>query len=544
MRNLYRNNPTFRQRQRSYKTELYAKNREFRLRHKELMKSLMRDKYNKDSSFRMLQKNRCALNVKRKYRQMKRFPQRETENLETCVAQTNTPENRLINEAISVFRLNIKAGPTYVCTVCHKSSFPNQVELCKRSNYVKKPDVVEQCLTGKYVHVCDESCTDRQCTVPHERSQEWICHTCHRHLKKGYMPPLAAANKLDLAEIPSELSDLNILERHLIAKCIPFAKIIPLPKGRQRLIRGNFVCVPSELQETVNALPRLRSESQVMRVKLKRRLSYRGHQLFQTVTWSKLISALLKLKQIHPEYREIDIRHEAELCDPTLPDDDDDDDDDDGNSDVSMDEDDYDEADLMEIDEYEKNALCEAENDQDSDCEQLQPQMNDGEEGDLPNGGFAIESCLQPPDISEEILCFSESTYCLAPAQSNSPVSFFKTPNLESMSFPVQFPTSENTLDTRRLIKVTPSGYFKSWLFHVDNRFARDPTYLFFAQFVTEIHLANNSMTIQLQKGKTRTRDGRRITSGMLQDKREVEKLVRNKDALRFMQPLRGTPAY
>lgn len=30
----------------------------------------------------------------------------------------------------------------------------------------------------------------------------------------------------------------------------------------------------------------------------------------------------------------------------------------------------------------------------------------------------------------------------------------------------------------------------------------------------------------------------------MLQDKREVEKLVRHKDAIRFMQPLRGTPAY
>ena len=67
---------------------------------------------------------------------------------------------------------------------------------------------------------------------------------------------------------------------------------------------------------------------------------------------------------------------------------------------------------------------------------------------------------------------------------------------------------------------------------------------LLFAQFVTEIHLSTSSMTIQLRKGKPMTRDGRKITSGMLQNKREVEKLVRNKDAVRFMQPLRGTPAY
>ncbi|XP_038135176.1 uncharacterized protein LOC119779572 [Cyprinodon tularosa] len=489
-----------------------------------------------------MHKIRMALNVKRKYRQMKRCPQRQTEDSGTQVLQNDTPEIRLINDAVSVFKLNVKAGPTYVCTVCHKASFPNQVVVCRRSSYVKKPDVVERCLTGKYVHVCDEGCRNERCSVPDERRKEWICHTCHNHLKKGCMPRLAAANKLWLAEIPCVLSDLNILERHLISKVIPFAKIVPLPKGRQRLIRGNVVCVPSEVEETVHALPRLRSESQVLRVKLKRRLSFRGHSLFQTVQWPKLISALLKLKQIHPEYKDITIRDEAELCDPTLPDDEDDD------SDVSMEDDDYGEEDLMEIDIFERNAQCERENepenDQDSECEQPQQPQNDGKEGDMPNGGFALESCLQPLDISEEILCFSDGAYCVAPAERNNPVSFFKTPNLESMSFPVQFPTGENTLDQKRLLKVTPSGYFKSRLFHTDDRFARDPNYLFFAQFVTEVNLANNSMTIQLRKGKTKTRDGRRITSSMLQDKHEVEKLVRNKDAVRFMQPLRGTPAF
>ncbi|KAL3987658.1 hypothetical protein ACER0C_014773 [Sarotherodon galilaeus] len=181
------------------------------------------------------------------------------------------------------------------------------------------------------------------------------------------MPALAVANKLELADIPAELSDLNILERHLIAKCIPFAKIIPLPKGRQRAIRGNVVCVPSEVQETVEALPRLRINSQVMRVKLKRRLSYKGHQLFQTVSWSKLVQALHKLKQIHPQYKDVSIRDDAELCDPTLPDEDDEEDDDDEN----MNEDDYDEADLMEIDSCEKNALSEAQNKNEQDTDML-----------------------------------------------------------------------------------------------------------------------------------------------------------------------------
>lgn len=47
-----------------------------------------------------------------------------------------------------------------------------------------------------------------------------------------------------------------------------------------------------------------------------------------------------------------------------------------------------------------------------------------------------------------------------------------------------------------------------------------------------------------LRKGKPNTRDGRKISNKLLQDKCEVERLVRNRDATRFMQPLRGSPAY
>ncbi len=60
----------------------------------------------------------------------------------------------------------------------------------------------------------------------------------------------------------------------------------------------------------------------------------------------------------------------------------------------------------------------------------------------------------------------------------------------------------------------------------MDTRFAKDQSYLFFAQFVTETQLARNSMSIQLRKGKPITRDGRKISNRLLQDKREVERLV------------------
>ncbi|XP_037103982.1 uncharacterized protein LOC119120863 [Syngnathus acus] len=188
--------------------------------------------------------------------------------------------------------------------------------------------------------------------------------------------------------------------------------------GQQRAIRGNVVCVPSEVEETVNVLPRLRSRSQVLRVKLKRRLCYKGHQIFQTVTWSKLMSALIKLKQIHPQYSNITIRDDADLCDPTLTDDDSSSDED------EMNESDYNEEDLEAIHTFERDALCELNSDSQNDPRgnvQKQQSAENVEEGDAPNGGVILESCLQPNDVSEEIMSFTQGIYCVAPAERNNP---------------------------------------------------------------------------------------------------------------------------
>ena len=73
-------------------------------------------------------------------------------------------------------------------------------------------------------------------------------------------------------------------------------------------------------------------------------------------------------------------------------------------------------------------------------CDGHQPQEQSDlmeQDGDEPNGGNALESCLQPTDVSEEILSFSVGIYSVAPAEGNKPVSFFRTPNLEAMAFPV-----------------------------------------------------------------------------------------------------------
>lgn len=137
---------------------------------------------------------------------------------------------------------------------------------------------------------------------------EWICHTRDNHLKRGNMSSIAAANKLELPPIPAELVELNVLERQLISKIIPFAKIVMLPKGQQRAGHGAVVCVPSEVESTVNSLPKPSSDSQLLQVKLKRHVKFKGYQHFHTVNMHNVFAALSKMKAVHSKYRDISIR--------------------------------------------------------------------------------------------------------------------------------------------------------------------------------------------------------------------------------------------
>ncbi|KAJ8358092.1 hypothetical protein AAFF_G00035120 [Aldrovandia affinis] len=359
--------------------------------------------------------------------------------------------------------------------------------------------------------------------------QEWICYTCDSHLIKGGMPSIAVANSLQLALIPPELEELNVLERQLIAKILPFAKIVALPKGRQRAVHGAVVCVPSEVETTVNSLPRPSAEAQLLQVKLKRKIKYKGYQYFYTVNMKNVLAGLRKLKEAHPQYSDVAIDESARF--ESL------------QGDRPVDEEDArrDNPDAAQPAEP-SNPDGEMETAVDG-TDERRPSDADKEKEDL-RPGLALDTCMQPPDIAQEVLSYGDGIFSVAPAQGNKPVGFFSTPKLEAMAFPVQFPTGRNTLDEVRQVKLSPSRYFNTRLFCVDTRFAKDQSYLFFAQFVTETHIATCSMSIQARKGKKNAGDGRRISNKMLQDKVELEKLIQNKEATRFMQPLRGTPAY
>jgi hypothetical protein len=94
------------------------------------------------------------------------------------------------------------------------------------------------------------------------------------------MPAQSVGNQLQLDNIPDELGELSSLERHLFSRGIPFAKLAALPRGKQLAILGPFVNVPSVATTVEPLLPRIASDVSLIALKLKRRLRYRGYNMY------------------------------------------------------------------------------------------------------------------------------------------------------------------------------------------------------------------------------------------------------------------------
>ena len=192
-----------------------------------------------------------------------------------------------IKLTIKNFQDACKQMPIYTCAVCYRYLFRKQVQVLNNSKYMDE-ELVQSCL---------------QNTSPNISEPKYICKTCHGSLKSGKIPSQAAANSMYLPALPDALRNLNQLEKHLISPIIPFMKIMTLPKGLQKGIHGPVVCVPSNVSKVQKVLPRPLNDDTLLKVKLKRKMEYRGHHLYQQVSMSKIRTALEWLVQNNPHFK-------------------------------------------------------------------------------------------------------------------------------------------------------------------------------------------------------------------------------------------------
>ena len=129
-----------------------------------------------------------------------------------------------------------------------------------------------------------------------------MCTSCHSYLRKGKCVPWAEENKLTPALLPETARDLNALERFLVTPILPFVKVVPLVKGGQISARGPVICVAADIQSTTNILPRTIDTEGLIKVKLKRKLSYKGYHMHQHVRPANIRDVLAHLKATHPAF--------------------------------------------------------------------------------------------------------------------------------------------------------------------------------------------------------------------------------------------------
>ncbi|GIY11686.1 ATP-dependent DNA helicase [Caerostris darwini] len=122
-----------------------------------------------------------------------------------------------------------------------------------------------------------------------------FCKTCSDHIRKRNVPNLAANYGFRYPEQPSCLSELNDLEERLVALRIPFMQIRELGWDRQYGIKGSVTNVPNDLHKSVDCLPRNINDSATIYVKLKKRLSFKSHFMYQCFNPKRVYNAALYL---------------------------------------------------------------------------------------------------------------------------------------------------------------------------------------------------------------------------------------------------------
>ncbi|XP_055088458.1 uncharacterized protein LOC117393626, partial [Periophthalmus magnuspinnatus] len=425
-------------------------------------------------------------------------------------------------------------GPEYICCVCLKLLFRNQVLPCRKDDFMVKPkcaDVANTCISEAYLRACNSDCPS-PCPLYDCRGSLWICYTCNSKLCKGQMPSECSVNNLQLDDIPPELACLNTVEQHIVALNINFMQVLALPKGGQRGIHGPVTCVPSRVTESVKLLPRTNMDGCLLPVKLKRKLTYKGHYEYQYVDTERVRRAIAFLKQNNQYYLDIDfneewvnefVREEEDMdtgVDSNVQ----------GVMDTGLN---------ANVEETVKDTGENVKDDAENRAEREQVEDLDDEFlHDRQRHCMYQDTFFMPVDIAQEALDhYFEGILNLAPAEGNSPVSLLSDKENEAKCFPKEFPFGRNTFHSPRPVPLTMCRYFINRLLHVDGRFAQNFKFLFLALYMLEVQQVVSKVSIALRKGQSGQ-------TNAAADEGTLENLLQYDNGYRFMQPIRGTPPF
>lgn len=118
-----------------------------------------------------------------------------------------------------------------------------------------------------------------------------------------------------------------------------------------------------------------------------------------------------------------------------------------------------------------------------------------------------------------------DQVFNVSPAENNKPISILQEKRVEAKSFPSHYPSGKSTFDQERDEKLPFLRYFNLRLLSVENRFAKDTSYIFFSQYMAELDRVISNVRISLCKESVYKPDWKKVTSSMLCKKDKLKEL-------------------
>ena len=252
------------------------------------------------------------------------------------------------------------------------------------------------------------------------------------------------ANNMDVGEIPEELQGLTFIEEQLIARIHPMIVVYKL-KGHQYGYKGNIISFPQDVQELALQLPhKIKDLNSIVCIKYQNR-SDKYHEF--NIRSGRVRRSLEWLKKHNPFYKNIVLSEENLNLLPE-----------EGN--VSS----------------EIESICIP---SEEETFEQQSSNDSSPESQKEDENFIMESGISQIQISNQDDLIKQKLKW--PSMSTEPVNELRTPGYIACAYPTLFPFGTADLRDERIKEVKTADYFRHLLSYHDNRFAKHPTFRFFA---------------------------------------------------------------